>query len=354
MSKLNMQSNPLLELPKPELDKAQRVGFPWTEESDTYANSNIFFPKITIITPSYNQGQYLEETIRSVLLQNYPNLEYIVIDGGSKDNSIDILNKYSQWITYWVSERDKGTYEAINKGLSKMTGDYWCVLNSDDIFLKNAVNNIVNFLGENKEINWVTGDTPSINEYSEVKHVFNVELPTKKVANLSFLESCWIRHPSTFLSKKIFDEIGYFSPIDMLDYDYWIKMELKGYYPSIVSKQIAALRYHNSCKSIDFEKALSQNINLLDSYRDTKIFSQAKPRAEIKAKMTEIDNFLQQTSIKRNIYQGNIFDAFSLWIKLFLLRPQLSMKRWFWGLFVRLFTKDVKEAEFNPFLFLNS
>src|SRR5688572_19651160 len=91
------------------------------------------FPKITIITPSYNQGKFLEETILSVVNQQYPNLEFIVIDGGSNDNSVDILKAYDSKITYWISERDKGTYDANNKALKKITGDYWCVVNSDDL-----------------------------------------------------------------------------------------------------------------------------------------------------------------------------------------------------------------------------
>ena len=96
-------------------------------------------PKITIITPSFNQGQYIEETIRSVLLQNYPNLEYIIIDGGSTDNTVEIIKKYEKWLTYWVSEPDKGQSDAINKGLERATGDVFNWLNSDDVYLPNTL-----------------------------------------------------------------------------------------------------------------------------------------------------------------------------------------------------------------------
>ena len=90
------------------------------------------FPKITIITPSYNQGQFIEETILSVINQGYPNLEYIIMDGGSTDNTVEVIKKYSDHINYWVSEKDKGQSNAINKGLHRATGDIINWLNSDD------------------------------------------------------------------------------------------------------------------------------------------------------------------------------------------------------------------------------
>ncbi|MFZ4612746.1 MAG: glycosyltransferase family 2 protein, partial [Bacteroidia bacterium] len=91
-------------------------------------------PKISIITPSYNQGQYIEETILSVINQDYPNIEYIVMDGGSNDQTVEIIKKYESKITYWVSEKDKGQADAINKGFARATGDILCWLNSDDYF----------------------------------------------------------------------------------------------------------------------------------------------------------------------------------------------------------------------------
>lgn len=118
----------------PSYSKA-RTGWPWTEEVDPAMYKSVKeWPKISIITPSFNQGKFIEETIRSILLQNYPNLEYIIIDGGSKDETIDVIKKYERDIFYWISKPDKGQSEAINKGFCKATGDIIAWLNSDDYY----------------------------------------------------------------------------------------------------------------------------------------------------------------------------------------------------------------------------
>jgi FkbM family methyltransferase len=134
-----MPCSTLNELPPPSSGK---TGWPWTEANSQLPNvmpNGQPWPKISIVTPSYNQAQFLEETIRSVLLQGYPNLEYMVIDGGSADGSVDIIRKYEQWLTYWVSEKDNGQSDAINKGLRRIGGEIFNWINSDDTLLPGAL-----------------------------------------------------------------------------------------------------------------------------------------------------------------------------------------------------------------------
>jgi glycosyltransferase involved in cell wall biosynthesis len=123
-------------------------------------------PKISIVTPSFNQGQYLEETIQSVLDQNYPNLEYVVIDGLSSDNSVEIIKKYEKYLTYWCSESDNGQAHAINKGFQKCTGEIFNWLNSDDYLEHGALFKVIESF-KNEEVNMVAGKVRNFSSTSE-------------------------------------------------------------------------------------------------------------------------------------------------------------------------------------------
>lgn len=126
------------------------------------------YPKLSIITPSYNQGRFLEATIRSVLDQKYPNLEFIVIDGGSTDNSVEILRRYDKDIAYWISEKDAGQSDALNKGLERCTGDLIGWINSDDVYMPNAFRSVVAAFQKNAECVAVHGERILINEFGAV------------------------------------------------------------------------------------------------------------------------------------------------------------------------------------------
>jgi glycosyltransferase involved in cell wall biosynthesis len=151
----------LKELPCLDMNKK---GWPWNEETDALIyNKNSSWPKLTIVMPSFNQGLYIEEAIRSVLLQNYPNIEFIIIDGGSTDNTKEVLEKYSKWVSFWQTKKDRGQGNAINLGFSIASGDYFGWLNSDDFYNRDALFYLANEIMKSKK-DFYYGDAFSVNE----------------------------------------------------------------------------------------------------------------------------------------------------------------------------------------------
>ncbi len=133
-----------------------RTGWPWENDSPSIYSPTLTYPKISVVTPTFQHGHYLEETIRSVLLQGYPNLEYIVIDGGSKDGTVEILERYSNFISYWVSEPDRGHAHALNKGFARSTGEILAWINAGDFYFPQALHRIAQVFQAFPEINWLT------------------------------------------------------------------------------------------------------------------------------------------------------------------------------------------------------
>lgn len=137
---------------------AGRIGWPWSGgETDSFPPT-AEWPKITVVTPSLNQGQYIEETIRSVLLQGYPNLEYLIIDGGSIDDTLTVIRRYEPWITKWVSEADEGQADAINKGFALSTGELLCWLNSDDLFYPGHLQRMATAFADHPGVDFIFSD----------------------------------------------------------------------------------------------------------------------------------------------------------------------------------------------------
>jgi len=161
--------------------------------------------KISVVTPSFNQGQYLEETILSVIEQNYPNLEYMVIDGGSSDNSLDIINKYNDRISYWVSEPDNGQSDAINKGFDRASGDILSWINSDDYYNPGTLDEVSKILDRNQN-QLLFGNCKYYNEDNGKSWVSNVGSKFNSF-RLPF-DYNYLIQPSTFWTRKLWDSTG--------------------------------------------------------------------------------------------------------------------------------------------------
>ncbi len=209
-------------------------------------------PKISVVTPSYNQGDYIEDTIKSVLGQNYPNLEYIVMDGGSTDQTFDVLRKYEDRLT-WISEPDNGQSDALNKGLRMVTGDVVAFINTDDVYEPGALLTVGQFFAQNAQADWVTGKCRNVGTDGQeirkaITHYKNFWLRLG-VQRLLFVLN-YVSQPATFWRKEALEKVGLFdeSLHYAMDYDYWLRM-LGTYRLHFIDQYLARFRIHPTSKA---------------------------------------------------------------------------------------------------------
>jgi glycosyltransferase involved in cell wall biosynthesis len=226
-------------------------------------------PRITIVTPSFNQAAYLETTLSSVLDQGYPNLEYIVVDGGSTDGSVDILRRYSDRLNYWVSEKDCGQTDAINKGMSRATGELRAYLNSDDAYLPGALERVARAYRENPEADLFHGvcrvideqgrtigrRCGSITRFDEIVDVWGVWWKER-----NFVQ------PEVFWTKRIADKIG---PLRtglfmVMDYEYWTRILRAGGRVVALEEELAAFRITSTQKSNQHERSATEILGVVE------------------------------------------------------------------------------------------
>jgi glycosyltransferase involved in cell wall biosynthesis len=204
-------------------------------------------PLVSIITPSYNQASFLEQTIRSVLEQDYPRIEYIIVDGGSTDGSVEIIKKYAHRLAWWVSEPDRGQAEAINKGLAHAQGEIVAWLNSDDLYLPGAIYKAVAALQAHPWAGMVYGDTVAIDEQGRT-----INLPTLKALGLEdLLAFSIINQPAVFMRGALLKQAGYLDPTYhyLLDHHLWLRIASQAEIKYIPDRW-AASRYHREAKNI--------------------------------------------------------------------------------------------------------
>jgi glycosyltransferase involved in cell wall biosynthesis len=183
------------------------------------------YPKISIVTPSFNQAQYLEDTILSVLNQNYPNLEYIIIDGGSTDGSVEIIKKYSDRLTYWVSEKDHGHGHALNKGFAKATGEIMAWINSDDKYFPYTLHTVAEIFSTFNDINWIHGKNSWIDKNGRLT---DVQFSFINIYSYLLNDYKWIQQESVFWRRDLWEKSGSFinENLLMIDGELWTRFFL--------------------------------------------------------------------------------------------------------------------------------
>ncbi len=237
-------SNVLNSLPQPP---AGKTGWPWTVETDSsHYECFDYFPRISIVTPSFNQDRFLEETIRSVVLQNYPNTELIIIDGGSSDASVEIIKKYSPWIAYWVSEKDQGQSHALNKGFEKATGDWIGWQNSDDIYRQEAFFHFLQACKQ-KKADVFFGHCDTIDSDSKV-------IQSHFYPPFSFFElkyGGWnITNQATFFSRAIINDFRINESYRYaMDGDFYFRIAANGSSFALINRVLGAFRLHGDAKT---------------------------------------------------------------------------------------------------------
>ena len=313
-----------------------KSGWPWTEASSPLPATmpdGSPWPKISIITPSFNQAQYIEETIRSVLLQGYPNLEYIIIDGGSTDGSVEIIKKYEPWLTYWVSEPDRGQSHAINKGIKISTGRILLWLNADDLCLKDAFTKVASSFVNNPKVKMVIGQAFVIDANSnivgEMKSSFSTwigaaTIPTNK-----------IRQVSTFFSRDLFDDFGLINEDLFIAMDTELLLRFSKQNPPLILKEyLTAFRVHAEAKSqnnliIGYEENDRERKKILSDYESIKTYKKNSAKHWLKlSKSSRYTPRERLRCLKNSILNHpRIVITKELWASLFYIAKAFGQKK---------------------------
>jgi glycosyltransferase involved in cell wall biosynthesis len=263
--------------------------------------------KFSIVTPTFNQGKFIEQTIQSVKNQNYGNIEHIVIDGGSKDQTLDILKKYQH--LKWISEPDKGQIDAALKGMKMISGDIFGWINSDDMYFENIFPQIAEFFDKNPNVAAIYGDYHWIDEKGQF---------IKKIRELSFnrhrlLFHNFMAHPTVFIRTSVFDKIGIFrSDLEYtMDLEYWFRL-CDTFNIAHIPLFIAKLRLHPFCKTyLHKDKQKADAVYTMQLHE--KLFA----------------------DINKTRWRWVLWKLYYMWLKELLefrSNPLFNIKKWLWNL----------------------
>jgi GT2 family glycosyltransferase len=275
---------------------------------------------VSIVTPSFNQASYLEQTLRSVLEQDYPRIEYIVVDGASSDGSVDVIKKYADKLAWWVSEKDSGQAEAINKGLARATGEIIAWLNSDDYYLPNAISRAVKIFEENPDVVMVYGDMLAVDEHG---HTINV-LKYKKLTLEDLLCFQIIGQPAVFFRREAYEKTGGLDTSFhlLLDHQFWIRIAQHGKILH-VDQTWAAARYHaqakNRAKAAEFGR---EAFRILDWAKGQAGLAEAVSSVERRARASA-----NRVDARYLLDGGKPASALAAWMRALFIHPPTALAR---------------------------
>jgi glycosyltransferase involved in cell wall biosynthesis len=224
-------------------------------------------PKLSVITPSYNQAAFIERTLRSVLEQGYEHLEYFVIDGGSSDGSVEIIERFAHRLTWWTTELDEGQTDALNKGLRRATGDVIAFINSDDYYLPGAFERVMEVLARTDR-EWVVGASRFVDADGRITEVWRPALPAPPRYRWIAGPVGWPQ-PSTFWRRELFERFGLFRE-DMhyaFDTEFGLRLALAGELPEVIDDELAVRLVHPEAKSWDRTPFEREELQLLRVHR---------------------------------------------------------------------------------------
>lgn len=278
-------------------------------------------PLVSIVTPSFNQARYLEQTLRSVLEQDHPLLEYIVIDGASKDGSVEIIRKYQNRFAFWVSEKDSGQAEAINKGLSRANGGIVAWLNSDDYYLPGAISSAVRVFEENPDVVLIYGDMLAVDERGRTINLL-------KYGQYSLQDLlCFqiIGQPSVFFRREALEKAGSLDTTFhfLLDHHLWIRIARQGkilHVPQVWS----AARYHaeakNRAKAAEFGR---EAFRILEWAKNQPGLAETVSGVERRARASA-----HRVDARYLLDGGQPWSALKAWLRALSIHPPTALRRW--------------------------
>ncbi|MDD5222754.1 MAG: glycosyltransferase family 2 protein [bacterium] len=309
------------------------TGWPWDEECEQLPGTmpgGKSWPRIGIVTPSYNQGRFIEETIRSVLLQGYPCLDYVIMDGGSSDQSVEIIKKYEPWLKSWKSGPDQGQTHAINEGWEKLEVDILAWLNSDDVYLPDALKKAARYLSDNPEAVLAYGDALYIDENGKILLRGNSRDFDPRELLLGHKRN-YIPQPAVFLRSEIVKKVGELDEaFDFaMDSEFWLRIGFEHKVKYLRNEWLAKVRKHQETKTTRCAgKAAEEYVDILNKY--SKYLTQADDLPKYQEVLSEANYSAgNQLCLRGETGKGRKYFVQSLKIRPLRFKPFIA---WFLSL----------------------